>query len=120
MDLMIYYSIKLVCSLFYLKVQVVFQHYVISNLDKYFEKSNEFMPERWLKTCPHGMNESSKGHHPFASLPFGFGRRMCLGKRFADIEIQTVIVKVSIFTFFFVFIKTIIKIENFCVDSTTI
>lgn len=35
-----------------------------------------------------------KQHHPFASLPFGYGRRMCLGRRFAELEIQTIIAKV--------------------------
>ncbi|KAK0183508.1 hypothetical protein PV327_001545 [Microctonus hyperodae] len=64
-------------------VQVVFQHYVISNQEKYFPRSSEFLPERWINK-----NES---HHTFASLPFGFGRRMCLGRRFADLEMAIVI-----------------------------
>ncbi|XP_017767871.1 PREDICTED: probable cytochrome P450 49a1 [Nicrophorus vespilloides] len=73
-------------------VQVVFQHYVISNMEKYFKRSDEFLPERWLKSgCPVGLKDN---HHNFASLPFGFGRRMCLGRRFAELEIQTVIAKI--------------------------
>ncbi|CAH1160274.1 unnamed protein product [Phaedon cochleariae] len=69
--------------------QVIFQHYVISNQEEYFPRSKEFLPERWLKT-----SSFSKEHHSFASLPFGFGKRMCLGKRFADLEIQTVLAKI--------------------------
>lgn len=61
----------------------------MGNSDKYFDDSHEFRPERWLKSC-------GKAYHPYASLPFGHGRRMCLGKRFADLEIQTVIAKVRI------------------------
>ncbi|KAJ8940447.1 hypothetical protein NQ318_007148 [Aromia moschata] len=70
-------------------VQVIFQHYVISNQEEYFPKSKEFLPERWLKSCPF-----SRECHPFASLPFGFGKRMCLGRRFADLELQTLLAKV--------------------------
>ncbi|XP_063992761.1 probable cytochrome P450 49a1 [Diachasmimorpha longicaudata] len=66
-------------------VQVVFQHYVISNQEKYFPRSNEFLPERWLR--------ESESRHAFASLPFGYGRRMCLGRRFADLELVMVISK---------------------------
>nr|AIW79956.1 cytochrome P450 CYP301B1 [Nilaparvata lugens] len=68
-------------------VQVVFQHYVISNSDKYFANAAKFEPERWLKA-------RSEAHHAFASLPFGFGRRMCLGRRFADLELETLLVKI--------------------------
>ncbi|XP_015437179.1 PREDICTED: probable cytochrome P450 301a1, mitochondrial [Dufourea novaeangliae] len=68
-------------------VQVVFQHYVISNLDKYFPRSREFLPERWL--------QGDDGvRHSFASLPFGYGRRMCLGRRFAELEMLVVISKI--------------------------
>ncbi|VVC39834.1 Hypothetical protein CINCED_3A013845 [Cinara cedri] len=68
-------------------VQVVFQHYAISNSSKYFSQPERFLPERWLKG-------SGYKHHPFASLPFGYGKRMCLGRRFADLELQTVVAKI--------------------------
>jgi cytochrome P450 family 49 subfamily A len=75
-----------------LQTQVVFQHYVISNLNRYFPQPDQFLPERWLKIC--SKSRQGQNHHPFASLPFGYGRRMCLGRRFADLEIQMVIAKV--------------------------
>nr|XP_024218841.1 probable cytochrome P450 301a1, mitochondrial [Halyomorpha halys] len=68
--------------------QIVFQHYAISNSEEYFDDSNEYKPERWLK------NQKSKQYHPFATLPFGYGKRMCLGKRFADLELQCLITKI--------------------------
>ncbi|XP_029174794.1 probable cytochrome P450 49a1 isoform X1 [Nylanderia fulva] len=67
-------------------VHVVFQHYVISNLEKYFPRCHEFLPERWLR--------EDEVRHGFASLPFGYGRRMCLGRRFAELEMIIVISKV--------------------------
>ena len=61
--------------------------------EQYFERSNEFIPERWLKgnvdaKCPH-----SKEIHPFANLPFGFGPRMCVGRRFAELEIEVLTIR---------------------------
>lgn len=51
------------------------------------------MPERWLKTTTGEL--SYKNVHPFVSLPFGFGPRSCIGKRFANLEMETLIAKVS-------------------------
>ncbi|KAF3430356.1 LOW QUALITY PROTEIN: hypothetical protein E2986_11633 [Frieseomelitta varia] len=82
-------------------VQVVFQHYVISNLDKYFPRSEEFLPERWL--------QSDGVYHNFASLPFGYGRRMCLGRRFAELEILVVLSKLQLLQV--VFLETIADID---------
>ncbi|XP_047507919.1 probable cytochrome P450 49a1 [Pieris napi] len=66
--------------------QVIFQHYVMGNSDEYFADAQEFRPERWL--------QKSSYKHPFASLPFGFGRRMCLGRRFAELEMHVMICKI--------------------------
>ncbi|XP_076231365.1 putative cytochrome P450 301a1, mitochondrial [Calliopsis andreniformis] len=68
-------------------VQVVFPTIVTGNMDKYVADAGTFNPTRWLK-------ESSKETlHPFASLPYGYGARMCLGRRFADLEIQVLLAK---------------------------
>lgn len=60
---------------------------MISNSERYFKNAEQFMPERWLE-------KNEKHGHAFASLPFGFGKRMCLGRRLAELEIQAVITKV--------------------------
>lgn len=66
----------------------MFQHYAISNSEEFFDDPKEYKPERWLK------NQKTKQYHPFSTLPFGYGKRMCLGKRFADLELQCLVIKV--------------------------
>ncbi|XP_060805805.1 probable cytochrome P450 49a1 [Amyelois transitella] len=102
---------------------VVFPHYILSNEERYFPSPEAYVPERWLRDenavkeegCPMnrigdstehatGCNDHKRalavwrkqkevGIHPFASLPFGFGRRMCIGKRFAEAELQLLLAK---------------------------
>ncbi|KAL7736244.1 hypothetical protein ACLKA6_002921 [Drosophila palustris] len=74
---------------------VIFPHLVVSNDPTYFPEPKRFLPERWLKqttavNCPH----AGQKIHPFVSLPFGYGRRMCVGRRFAEIELHTLLAKI--------------------------
>ncbi|CAG9759686.1 unnamed protein product [Ceutorhynchus assimilis] len=72
---------------------VIFPHLVVSNVDNYFKQPQKFIPERWLKNvtgCPHNQEKI----HPFVSLPFGYGRRSCLGRRFAETELNIMLAKI--------------------------
>ncbi|XP_046569491.1 probable cytochrome P450 12e1, mitochondrial [Haliotis rubra] len=58
--------------------------------EKYFENPNSFLPERWLR----GSSGKRERHIPsIALLPFSFGPRICLGRRFAEQAIYLAIVK---------------------------
>ncbi|KAL1502174.1 hypothetical protein ABEB36_007357 [Hypothenemus hampei] len=75
---------------------VIFPHLVVSNIEDYFQEPNRFLPERWLKketTGETGCPMSNK-IHPFVSLPFGYGRRSCLGRRFAETELNIMLAKI--------------------------
>lgn len=61
--------------------------------DQYYPRSKEFLPERWLRQskeeasdskCPNSLKAST----PFAYLPFGFGPRMCIGRRIVEMELE--------------------------------
>ena len=47
-----------------------------------FPHPYKFSPHRW----------NSDKSHPFASIPFGFGPRMCYGRRIAELELYTMLV----------------------------
>ncbi|KAL0100758.1 hypothetical protein PUN28_019260 [Cardiocondyla obscurior] len=51
---------------------------------KYFEKPDEFYPERFL-------GENKKLLNSIAYLPFGIGPRMCIGNRFALLETKVML-----------------------------
>lgn len=53
-----------------------------------FECANEFIPERWL-----GENNCCKTSS-FLVIPFGYGRRMCPGKRFVKLELQVILARI--------------------------
>jgi cytochrome P450 len=63
---------------------------MMSTLDKYYPEAEKFIPERWLKNDL----QHSKKTNPFVTMPFGFGPRMCVGRRFAELEIETLVTKV--------------------------
>jgi len=63
---------------------------MLRNLEKYYPQAEKFIPERWIK-------EDSQYYkpHTFLIMPFGFGPRMHIGRRFAELEIETLVTKVS-------------------------
>lgn len=70
--------------------QVVLAQSIKSSLHQYYARSDEFLPERFLKS---DKSQELKTQQPFAFLPFGFGPRMCIGKRLAELEIETVVAR---------------------------
>ncbi|XP_014245081.1 probable cytochrome P450 301a1, mitochondrial isoform X2 [Cimex lectularius] len=71
-------------------VQLVFPNIVMGRMKEYVGDAKVFKPERWIKS---ERSDPSNYVHPFASLPYGYGARMCLGRRFADLEMQLLLVK---------------------------
>lgn len=55
--------------------------YSLHRNPKYWEDPNQFDPERFSP-------ENKKNHVPFSYLPFGGGPRLCIGKNFAQMEMQ--------------------------------
>uniref|UniRef100_A0A8C4QD17 Uncharacterized protein n=1 Tax=Eptatretus burgeri TaxID=7764 RepID=A0A8C4QD17_EPTBU len=55
--------------------------FVASRDPEQFPEPKSFKPERWLRTSP-------RLHHPYASLPFGYGVRGCIGRRLAELELH--------------------------------
>ncbi|NWX10968.1 CP27B protein, partial [Caloenas nicobarica] len=61
-------------------------HYAASRDSRHFPAPDSFRPERWLcRDVP---------CHPFASLPFGVGKRSCVGRRVAELEIHQALAQV--------------------------
>ncbi|XP_011686066.1 PREDICTED: cytochrome P450 CYP12A2-like [Wasmannia auropunctata] len=67
-------------------------HSLIAQKPTQFSRTEEYIPERWLR----GNTEfpSAKEAHPFAYMPFGFGPRTCIGRRFAEMELETLLLTV--------------------------
>ncbi|XP_076857893.1 cytochrome P450 [Brachyhypopomus gauderio] len=60
-------------------------HYAVSYDERIFPEPHAFLPHRWLR------EQKQLGHHPFGSVPFGFGIRACLGRRVAELEMNLIL-----------------------------
>ncbi|XP_011188715.1 probable cytochrome P450 12a4, mitochondrial [Zeugodacus cucurbitae] len=57
--------------------------------DDYYPHAQQFLPERWLRSAETGEGaDSLKPTNPFIYIPFGFGPRMCVGRRISDLELE--------------------------------
>ena len=67
---------------------LLLMHHAMGRREDIFENALDFSPERWLKET------NSNKVNAFASIPFGHGVRMCLGRRLAELELQILLAKI--------------------------
>ena len=70
--------------------------YQMSRDENVFEEPNAFRPERWLRGKKVSLQNSKffEAKEVFSSLPFGFGRRMCIGRRIAELELHLLLARI--------------------------
>ncbi|GAB1869272.1 Probable cytochrome P450 12a5, mitochondrial [Camponotus japonicus] len=73
-------------------LDVIACHALISMESAQFPLPHEYIPERWLrdKTKLPWIKEP----HPYAYMPFGYGMRTCIGRRFAEMELETLLLTI--------------------------
>ncbi|XP_015782475.1 cytochrome P450 302a1, mitochondrial-like [Tetranychus urticae] len=69
---------------------IIVQNQVACMQESNFPRPNEFIPERWLTLERGNWPKAS----PFAMLPFGYGARMCIGRRLSELELYILIAKI--------------------------
>ena len=62
--------------------------YAMGRMKEWFDNPEVFDPYRWMK--------EDRGVGRFASMPFGFGARMCIGKRIAELQMKMTTAYVSV------------------------
>jgi ecdysone 20-monooxygenase len=64
---------------------------IASRNNDFFENATEYKPERWLNST----GEFSVSECPGSSivLPFGCGKRICPGKKYVELELMILVVK---------------------------
>ncbi|EDV24791.1 uncharacterized protein TRIADDRAFT_25545 [Trichoplax adhaerens] len=53
-----------------------------------FDEATKIKPERWIRS-----SSSQRKRNPFSFIPFGFGPRMCIGRRIAELEMEILIAR---------------------------
>ncbi|KAL6261454.1 hypothetical protein P5V15_006546 [Pogonomyrmex californicus] len=72
----------------------VTQNQIISRLPEYFNEPDSFIPERWLRNNDRINKLGEKPIDPYIVLPFGHGPRSCIARRFAEQNMQVVLLRI--------------------------
>ena len=62
-----------IVNIHFFKTKIRYSNFLAGHSEELFTDPLKFKPERWL-------NKDKNEIHPYASIPFGMGRRMCTGK----------------------------------------
>ena len=71
--------------------QIQFLTYFMGRDESIFKDAEAFKPERWLRNKDTAFTEATEA---FGSIPFGFGTRICLGRRIAELEIHLLLARI--------------------------
>ena len=71
--------------------QLQFLAHVMGRDEKLFEDAERFKPERWLRKKDGIPTDTDEA---FSSIPFGFGTRMCVGRRIAELELHLLLARI--------------------------
>lgn len=71
----------------FIQTLITLCHFATSRDPALFSDPNEFHPQRWLK--------KDNANNPYASVPFGVGKRSCIGRRIAELELYLALARVS-------------------------
>ena len=70
---------------------VAFLTFSMGRDEEVFENAEAFKPERWLREKDSVLTEAVEA---FSSIPFGFGTRMCIGRRIAELELHLLLARI--------------------------
>ena len=73
------------------RTQVEFLIHVMGRDEKLFKDAEAFRPERWLRKKDAIPTDTAEA---FSSIPFGFGTRMCIGRRLAELELHLLLARI--------------------------
>ncbi|XP_051865694.1 25-hydroxyvitamin D-1 alpha hydroxylase, mitochondrial isoform X2 [Pristis pectinata] len=68
------------------KTLITLCHYATSRDKEVFPNPDCFQPTRWF--------HKDDSFHPYASIPFGFGKRSCIGRRIAELEVYLALARI--------------------------
>jgi len=76
--------------------KVTFQTFSVQNDPLYVDNPKEFLPERWTPEAVAERKGTAKEvlDHKLLTKPFGFGQRMCVGARVAELELKASIARI--------------------------